>query len=291
MKLFIVLSLLCWQRVLSLATEPSKSRRKYFGETAFGLAIASGVPAPANAEVVETVTSKIKSVFPGALSNDALLDRVAFRLIRQGFQKDTTLVASSLCADEVNRPLEETFRSFYGDNYFAMGGLAGFPFSGVTGFGAMASHIPDGGKCLLVYGPHVGVDSSGNVGKVDRRGKIKSGTCCGSSVAASKYLTKVISGEEELSLTGPIGALDAQQSFVSTMLLPYASEIANSKEPMVTLPFAAFRPIDNMMTRIVGKMSGKVGPMGKIAMLGGLQVSCGQGQVPSFVSCMLHVAD
>ena len=266
MRLVLVLSLLS----LGSSLAP-KTRRKYFGE-AFGLATAAGIPAAANAEVVETVTSKIKGVFPGALPNDALLDRVAFRLIRQGFQKDTTLVASSLCSDEVNRPLEETFRSFYGENYFAMGGLAGFPFSGMTGFGAMASHIPDGGSCLLVYGPHVGVDSSGNVGKVDRRGKIKSGTCCGSAVAASKYLTKVVSGEEDVSVYGPIGALDAQQSFVSTMLLPYASEITNAKEPMVTLPYATFRPIDNMMTRIVGKNAGKVGPLGKVAMLGGLQV-------------------
>jgi hypothetical protein len=150
--------------------------------------------------------------------------------------------------------------------------LAGFPFSGVTGFGAMASHIPDGGNCLLVYGPHVGVDSQGNVGKVDRRGKKASGTCCGSAVAASKYLAQVVAGEADVLTAGPMGALDAQQTFVTNMLLPYASEVTAADEPMVTLPYATFKPIDNMMNGIVAKASSKVGEKGKIAMLGGLQV-------------------
>ena len=204
------------------------------------------------------------------MSNEDLLMGVTDQLSKKGFAKDTTLVASSLCSDEVNRPLEETFLQYYG-NHFAMGGLAGFPFSGVTGFGAMASHIPDNGNCLLVYGPHVGVDSDGLVGKVNRRGKAKSGTCCGSAVAATKYLAAVVNGEGEI-MPPPGTALDAQQIFVSNMLLPYASELTESDNPMVTLPFLTFKPIDNMMTRIVAKMSTKVGEKGRIAMLGGLQV-------------------
>ena len=58
-----------------------------------------------------------------------------------------------------------------------MGGLAGFPFGGVTGFGAMAHHIPDNGSCLVVYGPHVGIDSRGIVGTVERRGRKHGGAC------------------------------------------------------------------------------------------------------------------
>jgi Limiting CO2-inducible proteins B/C beta carbonyic anhydrases len=213
---------------------------------------------------------KIGQAFPGALTNTDLLARVSSRLSKRGFHQNNTLVASSLCSDEVNRPLEETFYKYYGNSYFSMGGLAGFPFSGLTGFGAMASHIPDDGNCLLVYGPHVGVDSSGNVGKVDRIGKSQSGTCCGSAVYASKYLNTVLSGEAE-AMPLPSSAFDAQQTFVTNMLLPYASEIQDSKEPMVAIPFLAYKPIDNMMTRIVAKASTKVGK-GRIAMLGGLQV-------------------
>jgi hypothetical protein len=213
---------------------------------------------------------KIGQAFPGALSNGDLLSRVSSRLSKRGFDKNNTLVASSLCSDEVNRPLEETFYKYYGNSYFSMGGLAGFPFSGLTGFGAMASHIPDDGNCLLVYGPHVGVDSNGNVGKVDRIGKSQSGTCCGSAVYATKYLNTVLSGEAD-AMPNPNSPFDAQQTFVTNMLLPYASEIQQSKEPMVAIPFSAYKPIDNMMTRIVAKGASKVGK-GRIALLGGLQV-------------------
>lgn len=204
------------------------------------------------------------------MSNNELLASVTDRLGKRGFGIDNTLVASSLCSDEVNRPLEEIFLKHYG-NHFSMGGLAGFPFSGVTGFGAMASHIPEGGSCILVYGPHVGVDNEGTVGKVNRRGVSKPSTCCGSSVGATKYLQAVLKGEGEI-MSPPSAALDAQQVFVNNMLLPYASEITESDNPMVTLPFLTFKPIDNMMNRIVAKMSSKVGEKGRIAMLGGIQV-------------------
>jgi hypothetical protein len=75
-----------------------------------------------------------------------------------------------------------------------MGGLAGFPFGGVTAFGAMASHIPDGGHTLVVYAPHVGVDSTGAVGTVERVGRAKGGACCGSAIAASAYVANIHSG-------------------------------------------------------------------------------------------------
>ena len=71
------------------------------------------------------------------------MKKVYKRLRPWGYGPDT-LYATSLCSDEVNRPLEETFYGVYGE-HFNMGGLAGFPFAGVTGFGAMASHVPDGG--------------------------------------------------------------------------------------------------------------------------------------------------
>ena len=48
-----------------------------------------------------------------------------------------SIVATSFCADEVNRVLEQDFSEVY-DYNFNMGGLAGFPFGGITSFGAMA---------------------------------------------------------------------------------------------------------------------------------------------------------
>jgi len=198
-------------------------------------------------------------------------------------------VAFSLCSDEVNRPLEESFYGWYGE-HFNMGGLAGFPFAGVTGFGAMASHVPDGGSCLLVYGPHVGVDSDGMVGKVDRKGKSKSGSCCGSAVAASRYITAVYRGDAE-KVGPPMDITDAQQNYVSAALLPYGERVATAADPMVELPFATYEPINAMMEKIVLKGGPKVSGEGKIAMLGGLQINTPRGMSDYFLPLRFDIRD
>lgn len=222
---------------------------------------------------------KIAKVFRGAVSNADLVKKVYNRLIPYGYDSKS-LYATSLCSDEVNRPLEEVFFGWYGQ-HFNMGGLAGFPFAGITGFSAMASHIPDGGSCLLIYGPHVGVNAKGEVGTVNRRGLANSSTCCGSAVAASKYISAVYNGEAEV-LPPPSDSMDAQQAYVSSLLLPYAERVVTSPDPMVELPYATFEPIDYMMQRIVDKAGEKVKGDGKIAMLGvsrdvGVVVFVGRG--------------
>ena len=46
----------------------------------------------------------------------------------------------------INRGLETKLAQKFGGNSFSMGGLAGFPFGGVTSFGAFAHHIPNPGE-------------------------------------------------------------------------------------------------------------------------------------------------
>ena len=53
---------------------------------------------------------------------------------------------------------------------FPLGGLAGFPFTGKTGWGAFSSHCPEDGHIVIMFAPHVGVDCDGNVGKINRPG-------------------------------------------------------------------------------------------------------------------------
>jgi Limiting CO2-inducible proteins B/C beta carbonyic anhydrases len=230
--------------------------------------------------------NKLAKVFPNASTNAELITKVSRALDRYGYN-EKTLVGFSLCSDEVNRPLEDIFNGFYGE-HFNMGGLAGFPFAGVTGFGAMASHIPDGGSCLLVYGPHVGIDSDGNVGKVDRKGKSKSGSCCGSAVAASKYVIAVYKGDAE-EVGPPTDSVDAQQNYVAGALLSYGERIATAPDPMAELPFATFEPIDSMMGRIVKKVGGKVG--GNVALLGGIQINTPRGVSDYFLPLRFDIRD
>lgn len=236
----------------------------------------------------QTCVGKVARAFPNAVTNAELVARVTRALDRFSYD-ESTLVAFSLCSDEVNRPLEDIFDGCYG-GHFNMGGLAGFPFAGVTGFDAMASHIPDGGSCLIVYGPHVGVDSDGLVGKVDRRGKSKSGSCCGSAVAASKYVTAVYRGDVE-KVRPSTEMTDAQQYYVSSSLLPYGERIAKASEPMVELPYATFELIDAMMEQIVKKSGPKVVGYGKIAMLGGIQINTPKGMSDYFLPLRFDIRE
>ena len=71
-------------------------------------------------------TDKMFAVYPKAISNSELVSKVTSTLAPHGYG-DTTLVATSLCCDEINRVLENDFTAVYGDT-FSMGGLAGFPF-------------------------------------------------------------------------------------------------------------------------------------------------------------------
>ena len=53
---------------------------------------------------------------------------------------------------------------------FPLSGLAGIPFTGKTGWHAFSSHVPVDGNVVILFAPHVGVDSTGTVGKVLRKG-------------------------------------------------------------------------------------------------------------------------
>lgn len=236
----------------------------------------------------EITENKIASVFPGALPNKKLVSAVSDALETYGYGS-TTLVATSLCADEVNRVLEKDFMEKY-DYNFHMGGLAGFPFGGVTSFGAMAAHIPDGGSCLVVFGPHVGVDSTGKVGTVERRGRANGGSCCGSAIAASGYVASV-SGGDAKKADPPKVPLDAQQNFVGNMLLPYADRLEKASDKMVELPYALYDAQKKMMSDIVKAAGGNVAGNGKIAVLGGIQINTPEGTSDYFKPMSFEVFD
>jgi hypothetical protein len=233
--------------------------------------------------------NKIHQAFPNALANKDVVQRVAETLKAHGYSQDTCLLATSLCCDELARPLEKDFATEFG-THFSMGGLAGFPFGGVTGFGAMASHVPDNGSCLVVYGPHIGVDSTGAVGTVERRGRQHGGACCGSAAAAAAYVLKVHKGECQV-ITTP-DPLDIQQGFVGNLLLPYASRLVDAGDDVyVELPLALFDAQKKVMEAIVSKGASKVASNGKIAIVGGVQINTPCGMSDYFLPLQFDLFD
>jgi len=215
--------------------------------------------------------TQVIDAFPGALTNKELIQMIDETLTEIGYDKQKTLVATSLCCDEVNRPLESDIASTYTNNFW-MGGLAGFPFGGAVAFGAMAAHIPDDGSCLMIYGPHVGVDSEGNVGTVECRGRVEGGSCCGSAVAASGYVADVLAGKTDKASI-PDDIVHAQQAFVGDMLLPFAQRLEDAENKMAELPYALYEAQTGMVGKIIDKAASGVAGDGKIAVLGGIQIN------------------
>ena len=73
---------------------------------------------------------------------------------------------------------------------FPLGGLAGLPFTGLTGWGAFSHHVPKDGNIVVLYAPHVGLNTKGVVGKVDRPGQANETSACGASIGAYNHLNK-----------------------------------------------------------------------------------------------------
>lgn len=220
----------------------------------------------------------VKSKFPEAVSNKILETSVVDVLAKKGFTGENTLLATSLCCDELARVLEDDFNKVYGNN-FNLGGLSGFPFAGNTGFGAMAAHIPDDGYCLIIHGPHVGISKDGTIGKVERPGIALVDTCCGSAVAASNYLKGITDGGAQIT-TSLQSFTDFQQGAVQELILPFGKRLTDAEDRMLELPYALYETQDVLMREIISKGSG--GLKKGTAVLGGIQINTGPDTMDYF---------
>ena len=224
--------------------------------------------------------SLIQNQFPFAVSNQELVSKVVSYLSStHGVHPHNTLLSTSFCCDELARQLEDDFRNIYGNN-FNLGGLAGFPFAGKTGFTNFAIHIPDGGFGIMVYGPHVGMTNDGTVGKVKRKGVEYMDNCCRSAIAANRYVQSITDGKYGINAEIQ-NFFDYQQKAVQELILPHGKRLADAEDRMVELPYAIFASQDVLMEEIVRK--GAHGLKAGLAVLGGIQINTGPDSLDYFV--------
>jgi hypothetical protein len=210
-------------------------------------------------------------------------------LSEKGFQKETTLLATSLCCDEICREIEDELRSKFGEN-FSFGGIAGFPFGGCTAFGALCHHIPVGGNCIIVYGSHVGIDYDGAIGKVNRRGHHGSGSCCNAAMASLAYVKAVKEGTK-IHSPDPSDPIDAQQVFVDSALMNHSDRLLNATDPNVELPHVVNDCQADLLKRIIDKCVGDIPSGTKVAILGGIQVNTPEGTADYFLPKRFTLCD
>ena len=98
------------------------------------------------------------------------------------------LWGQSICVDDITNTKNKLSPEIKGP--FNIGGLAGLPFTGVTGLDAFAHHVPEHGTAILFVAPHIGYHEKEGWGKLLRHEQHHASSCCGALVAALSKLQK-----------------------------------------------------------------------------------------------------
>jgi hypothetical protein len=137
--------------------------------------------------------------------------------------KNNTLFSHSTCPDEINHESQDiTFclrDHFHGS--FSLGGLAGIPFSGKTGFAAYASHVPDSGNIFVLFAPHVAVSEEGKIGYDHRRGQKELTTACTASIGAYHAMKNMTEPPE----LDPLSR-DVQMEYITKLIWEHKDRIS-----------------------------------------------------------------
>jgi hypothetical protein len=128
---------------------------------------------------------------------------------------------------------------------FKMGGLDGFPFTGLTGMAAFASHVPDEGAVAIYYGPHIGITKEGTIGEIHRHGQTKNTGCCGAAKGALKKLTNDLIAE------GHVTDLDYQMNTIEQILFNEKARILSSTIPLKEATEVIYEAIDKRIEELV----------------------------------------
>jgi len=154
------------------------------------------------------------------------------------------MLADSICSDDVNSiQYPARTQEFLGP--FKMGGLDGFPFTGLTGMGAFASHVPDDGAVFIYYGPHIGITKDGTIGEIHRLGQSKNSSCCG---AAKGALGKLMNNQIS---SGNISELDYQMNTIEQILYKEKERVLKADSPLYEATEVIYEAIDKRINELV----------------------------------------
>lgn len=154
------------------------------------------------------------------------------------------MMADSICSDDVNSiQFPVRANEFLGP--FKMGGLDGFPFTGLTGMGAVASHVPIDGAVFVYYGPHIGIAKNGIIGEIHRTGQYENSDCCGASKGA---LHKLKNGLIE---PGLITEIDYQMNTIEQIIFKEKERVLGAVIPLKEATEIIYDAIDTRINELI----------------------------------------
>jgi hypothetical protein len=189
----------------------------------------------------------IRKWYPNAVTTIDSVNRL-IDIVEENIELEPEMVmmADSICSDDVNSiQYPARTREFLGP--FKMGGLDGYPFTGLTGMGAFASHVPDNGAVFIYYGPHIGITKSGVLGEIHRFGQTHNSGCCG---AAKGALKKLLNNEIT---EGNITDLDYQMNTIEQILFREKERIINAENSLFEATAVIYEAIDKRINELVDK--------------------------------------
>lgn len=189
----------------------------------------------------------IRQWYPKAITTiDSVNKVIDFVETELDLEPRQVMLADSICSDDVNSiQYPARTQEFLGP--FKMGGLDGFPFTGLTGMGAFASHVPDDGAVFVYFGPHIGITKEGVLGDIHRVGQSKNSSCCG---AAKGALAKLANNQI---IAGNITEFDYQMNTIEQILYAERERILKAHTPLFEATEVIYEAIDKRISELVSK--------------------------------------
>lgn len=155
-----------------------------------------------------------------------------------------------------------------------MGGLAGLPFAGKSGFRAFLHHVPDEGKLLVMFAPHVGIDATGKVGALQRDGQVKVSKACGAAVGAFGVLSsraaatsKPSGGNDDTDL------FDPQLTTIVNLLEPRLGGIEKAVDPISFVTYQMYAIVRDLIDECVEGTPDVWDFANEVSIVGGIMIN------------------
>jgi hypothetical protein len=243
--------------------------------------VLSGIPSAMAAD--GTFDQSLQKYFPSALTSRKVASKVIGTLRDRGFKWDNTVFASSVCSDEINvinespKCLVNELQDAFGDQSFVLGGLGGVPFVGKSGLGACVSHVPDEGKLLICFAPHVGLSADGVVGDIRRKNKAKMSDACGAAIGAYNY----ISSKKGASVFSGDRAFDDEEEYIIEQL---AKRLDTERiedlglDPIAVVTYEMYGIVKDLLAEAIAGNPAMATKCSEVALLGGVIINQFDGE-------------